>query len=94
MQNFEGQAKSNIDLKHKISLDNRENLMMTGVIKVENINTEIINCKLNGSNICITGKDLHIAKLDVNTGEVLLVGQIECIKYAGEKQSFFKRIFK
>jgi len=94
MQNLEIQAKNNVDFRHKISLDNRKNLSMTGVTKVDNINTEIINCKLNSMSICITGKDLHIARLDVNTGEVEVEGQIDSIKYLGEKQSFFKRLFK
>ena len=94
MQNLEKQIKNDITTKHKIILDDRKNLVMTGVTKVENINTECINCKINNSSVSITGKDLHIAKLDVDTGNVEVNGTIDNIRYLEPKQGLFKRIFK
>lgn len=94
MQNLEKITKNEMTAKHKIILDDRQNLVMTGVTKVDNINTECINCRVNNSVVCITGKDLHIAKLDVDTGNVEVVGEINSIKYLEQKQGFLKRIFK
>ena len=87
MQVIDKNINTNIVSKHKIILDDRQILNMTGVTKVQSINTECVS-------ICIVGKNLHIEKLDVDAGNVEIVGEIQSIKYLGQKQGLLKRIFK
>lgn len=88
------QERSQSATRHKIILDNREKLCIAGVKKVLSINTEMVNCLLDSNNLCIVGHNLHMEKLDVESGNIEISGQIDSIKYLAQKQSIFKRIFK
>lgn len=93
MDKNEVQNQKNTVFNHNLIMNNREKLSMSGIKKVISINTENINCQLSQTSIAITGKDLHIEKLDVDTGNIEIVGQINCIKYQVQKQGLIKRIF-
>jgi len=47
-----------------------------------------------GGPLIITGKNMHIKKLDVSGGIIDVDGQIDSIKYEQKKKPFFKRIFR
>ena len=79
---------------HKIILDSRKSLQMTGIQKVESTNNNQIVCVAMGCPLIITGKNMHIKKLDVSSGIVDVEGQIDSIKYEQKKQPFLKRIFR
>ena len=42
----------------------------------------------------IAGSNLTIDKLDTDAGNIMVVGQIDEIKYSAEKKGILKRIFK
>lgn len=79
---------------HKLICDNRNLLEITGVEKVESTNENQVVLLISSSPVLITGKGLHVKKLDVQTGIVEIEGTIDGIKYQAEKKNFFKRIFK
>jgi len=79
---------------HKIICDARKTLQLTGVEKVESSNEVQIVCIVMNSPLVITGKNMHVKKLDVEQGQVEIEGNIDSIKYQAERQNFFKRIFK
>ena len=84
----------NIAKSHTLICNDMKVLNITGVQKVESSTKTQFVCDLNGKTIVVCGKNLHIKKLDLQTGVVEIEGEIDSIKYQSGKKSFWKRIFK
>ncbi len=79
----------------KVTLINRANLAITGVEKVVSANNNVVNLVVSGSQMCVDGENLYVAKLDIDQGIIVLEGTINGIKYGqSKKQPVFKRMFK
>lgn len=80
----------------KIVLDNRKKLVISGVEKALSSNETCVILVVSGSKIFITGHNLHIEKLDVESGVVEMEGEFDALKYGNQTQkgNMFKRIFK
>lgn len=76
-----------------LNLINRKSLILEGVVEVNNTSESCISLKLKDTTLNISGSNLHITKLDVNTGIVEAEGIFDSIKY-GKSGNIFKRIFK
>ena len=85
------------EIKHTLFLENRKKFSLTGVTDVESFNdNEIIMCTSEGD-MTVTGKDLHISKLSLDTGEINIEGQVDGVKYdipQNQKTGFFSKLFK
>lgn len=79
---------------HKIIYENMKNICLTGVEKADNATPTHFSCICMGRELHIIGKDMSVKKLDVAEGVAELEGEITEIKYAGEKKSLLKRLFK
>lgn len=81
---------------HKLHLDNRKKLNMTGIDKVISANSGQIIVKVGNSKMYVAGKDLTVVKLDVDAGIFDLIGEVFSIKYNHNStpQGFFRRFFK
>ena len=78
-----------------IILNNQSKLIMTGVQEVYSTNDKILILKSNNKKLTITGTNLNITKLLVDTGELEANGTIDCIKYSASNQgNLLKRLFK
>ena len=86
---------SNVKI-HNVEIKNREVMVLTGVEKVKNINSNMFSAKINGYSITVQGSNLELNKLDIDSGEVVISGTINSLKYSGAtaNQSLFKRVFK
>lgn len=79
----------------RLTLINRTNLAITGVEKVIGANENCVQLIVSGSTLCIEGNNLHVSKLDVEQGVIVLDGTINGMKYGtGKKAPFLKRMFK
>ncbi len=79
----------------KVTLINRNNLAITGVEKVVSANNGIVNLIVAGSNMCIEGNNLYVAKLDVDQGVIVLEGLVNAVRYGSPRKApLFKRMFK
>lgn len=85
--------------KGNIILENRKKLSLTGVIEVISFDEEkiLLNTKLGA--LTIKGSGLKMNKLDVQNGDVIIVGDVCYIVYNGkevkrEKESIIGRLFK
>ena len=78
----------------KLTLVNRNNLALTGVERVIGANENCVHLVVAGDGVCIEGAGLHVSKLDVDQGVIVLDGTVNTIKYTGKKQNFLKRMFK
>ena len=80
-------------LNNKIIVDNRNKISISGISKMLSSNETCINMLIKTTKLIITGKDLHIEKLDVENGYLEASGTIDAVKYSGN-DGIIKRIFK
>jgi sporulation protein YabP len=83
---------------HIVNIDNRERVTVTDVADVESFNEEIVFLTLKNGGLIIRGEDLHIQKLDLEEGKVLISGAIGSAVYTErrdkQEKGFLKRILK
>ena len=80
---------------HSLSLEDRKNLSVTGVERVDSFDeTEIIMLTEEG-NMIIRGSDMHIGKLDLAAGEATVTGLINEVSYeeVAHTGSLWARLF-
>lgn len=84
----------NFQKPHSLSLDNRKKLSLTGVEDVPGFNEETVNAVTSLGTLVIRGFALQIDKLDLDTGEVEISGNINSVQYTDTKRnkSFMQRL--
>ncbi len=82
--------------KHSIMLDDRSHLVMTGAEDVNGFNEETVSVKTSCGTLIVKGSGLHIGKLNLETGDVVIDGKIGTMQYIGSDNSRSKlsRLFK
>lgn len=79
-------------------LENREKLCVTGVIDVESFNDQSIVAITDMGVLIIHGSELHINKLNLDSNELIVEGDIFSLEYSdgetGKSKSFFGKMFK
>ncbi|MCF0146949.1 MAG: sporulation protein YabP [Clostridium sp.] len=85
--------------RSNIVLENRKKLTLTGVEEVISFDDEkiLLNTKLGF--LTIKGSELKMNKLDVQNGDVIIVGNVASIVYSSkeikkEKESIISKLFK
>ncbi len=92
--------KDIISSNHNISINQRKNITITGVKKIENFDESEFLLETNMGYIMIKGSSLEIIKLDTYQGDVSIKGKIDSLNYLEsskkqEKQeSVFSKLFK
>lgn len=84
---------------HAIHIDNRERAAISGVEDVDSFNEEEVNFQTEGGYVTLTGRDLHITRLNLEDGQLIIEGSINGVAYTGapeqnEGGGFFSRLFK
>ena len=84
---------------HGISLRERKNLVITGVKKIENFDSEQFLLDTIMGFLMIKGEGLELIKLDTMQGNVSIKGLVHSITYVEEtkkdkENSIFNRLFK
>lgn len=92
MEKTISQEKTKIT-NESLNLINRKSLILEGIIKINATSETCISLKLKDTILNITGSNIHITKLDINTGVLEAEGIFDSIKY-GKSGNIFKRIFK
>jgi len=81
-------------------LENRERLSVSGVIDVESFNDESVIVDTEMGVLVIRGEDLHISKLNLDSSELSVEGDIISCEYSDREGSrskglgFFGKMFK
>ena len=82
---------------HSLILENRKTLTATGVSNVDSFDEQTVVAYTDLGQLIIKGRSLHINKLNIETGELNLTGEISSMSYA-ENQStnsgFLSKLFK
>ena len=87
------------DRKSNLTLENRSKLFLTGVIEVISFNEEKIFFNTCKGSLVIKGSGLKMNKLDVQNGDVLIVGTIDSCVYTAQqvkkdKETIISRLFR
>lgn len=80
---------------HLLTLENRSVLTLTGVEDVSGFDEQTISIRTADSNLVVKGSSLHISKLSLDTGDVVIDGQINSLQYLGASSgSLRSRLFR
>lgn len=80
-----------------IILEDRRNLTLTGVQDIDSFDEEVVIVYTELGELTIKGTDLHINKIDVQSGELTMEGDICLLQYTQDRphgQGFFGRLFR
>lgn len=85
--------------KSIMNVENRKKLTLSGVLEVVSFNEEQIILNTNLGTLSIKGSNLKMNKLDVQNGDVIIIGMINsCIYMSKEakksKESIISKLFK
>jgi len=91
---FEYEEKS-LDLPHKVTLEGRSRLNMTGVREVESFDEGMVVLHTTRGTLVIRGDGLHLQLLSLDGGQVHVDGTVNSLTYEDGVQSggFFTRLF-
>ncbi len=85
-------------MAHKLSMDERESLFVTGVLDVISFDDETIIAETEKGTLILRGMNLNVIKLSVGTGELEIGGYVNSINYEDgnyiKEKSLFGKIFK
>lgn len=86
-------------LNHSITINERKNIIITGVKKIDNFDEEEFFMETSMGNLVLKGVGLEIIKLDTYQGNVSIKGKVDSISYTDDsgKDSnggLFNKLFK
>lgn len=81
--------------EHSLSLEGRSKLSITGVQDVNGFDENTVILTTNRGELCIQGESLHIDRIDPDTGQVLINGLVQELKYeeTAPGRSLWSRLF-
>jgi len=81
---------------HSLILENRNRMSVSGVTEVERFDEQEAIIDTTQGSLVIRGQGLHMEKLSLETGEILLAGAISSLQYEdnGKDTGFFSRLFR
>lgn len=85
--------------QHTLHIEQRGKVMVTGVQDVSSFLEDEIVLKIDSGEMVLTGNRLHIAKLLLEEGQLLIDGQIDGVNYLRQgkqehKHGLLKKLFK
>ena len=91
----EPRQKQELELPHRLTLDARSRLSMTGVLEVESFDENAIVLATTRGTLIVRGTGLHLQMLSLEGGQVGVVGSIDSMSYEDPVPAggFFARLF-
>ena len=86
----------NREMPHNIILEGREKLSISGVLDVQSFDEEQVLLETVRGMGVVRGQGLHVERLQLEAGELIVEGEIGLIEYDDSVQprsSWFKRLF-
>jgi len=85
--------------RHSLQIERRENVTVTGMIDVISFDEESVIGETEMGVIIIRGANLHVKRISLDSGELIVTGEIDGITYenpsGGKKaKSLLGRMFK
>lgn len=88
-------AEDRVQLPHKLTLNERKNLTMTGVTEVVSFDDAAVILKTCLGTLVIQGRELQLKTLSLDGGQVAVDGQIAALLYEEPRadRGFLRRLF-
>ncbi|MGN0183309.1 MAG: sporulation protein YabP [Candidatus Ornithomonoglobus sp.] len=82
--------------KHSLMLEDRSKMTLSGVKEVTAFSDSSVTLKTMLGLLLIQGKGLNISRLNTDTGELNVNGEINIMRYSKDKSSrgFFEGLFR
>ena len=80
-----------------LSLENRKKLLLSGVEEIVSFQDEKISLNTVLGNLTIKGSNLHINKINLDSGDLELDGEVYSLEYAEDRpaeRGFFSKLFR
>lgn len=81
---------------HDLIIESRKKVTMTGINDVESFDEETIIAQSECGEISLRGRGLKISRLSVESGDMVVEGEIDSVVYSEGKSpgGFFSKVFK
>ena len=80
---------------HTLMLDNRSALSLTGIEDVSGFDENTVSVRTADCSLIVKGEGLHISKLSLESGDVVIDGKISSLQYLGASvKNLRSRLFK
>ena len=93
---YRGQ-KAQLEPGEDTALEDRRRLLVSGVTDVESFNEQEVIMGTTRGTLAVRGEDLHMEKLSVDSGDVVVTGSIDAMEYEDPEprgEGFFARLFR
>jgi len=81
-------------LPHKLQLNERSQLTMTGVTEVVSFDETLVVLQTSLGMLTVQGQELQLKTLSLDGGQVAVDGHISCLAYEEPRQSAWRRLFR
>lgn len=92
------EEKKAINVPHNLILEDRRLLTVSGVSDVDSFDDRTVVIFTEQGELTVTGENLHISRLSIETGELLMEGKVSGLSYAENEQraggGFFSKVFR
>jgi len=87
-------AQTNMEQPHKVTLDQRSNLIMTGVTEVISFDDMAVILRTELGTLMVQGQQLQLKTLSVEGGQLAVEGKISSLSYEEPRQrgGFWSRL--
>ena len=92
-----GIGEETMAVGHRLVLEGRNRLTVTGVLDVERFDEEAAVLETGGGSLILRGSGLHVEELDLRAGQVKVSGQVDSLTYEETnltQGSFLSRLFR
>lgn len=81
---------------HDLIVESRKKVTMTGINDVESFDEQTIIAQSACGEVCIRGNALKISRLSVESGDMVVEGEIDSLSYSQGRPSgnIFSRVFR
>ena len=84
-------------LNHNLIVENRKNVTVSGVTEIGSFDEKNVVLFTDYGGVTVSGSDLHMSKLSVDSGDVDVSGHIKSLIYTdatSKKEGIVKKLFK
>ena len=88
-------SETTVKRPHSLMLDNRSLLSLTGVEDVAGFDDGTVTVRTADCTLVVKGEGLHISKLSLDSGDVVIDGRISSLQYLGASaKNLRSRLFR
>ncbi len=92
-----GEEKKSFNIPHNCILEDRRILSVSGVSDVDSFDEQTVAVFTDLGELTVKGHDLHITRLSVDVGELVVEGKIQSLSYTDTQpkaSGFLSKVFR